>query len=125
MTEPVIEMEGILGLAPVHPIEREEFERVTMEVERVLDEHVLAITEGASASTNFELGQIEIDLMLTGATMSEIYQKVALIVTQLDRYCDNMNLAPLTAGAGNLPAMEVQSSHMRRVTHEPGTLALA
>jgi hypothetical protein len=125
MAEQMIEMEGILALAPVTPIDRAELERVTMDVEEVLDEHVIAITSGASASADFEMGQIEIDIVLTGATMSELYQKVALIVTQIDRYCDSMSLAPPKTGSSSLPAMEVQGSQMRRVTHEPDSLVLA
>jgi hypothetical protein len=125
MSRQTIEMEAILGLAPVKPVGREELERATMEVERVLDDHVLEITGGASASANFETGHIEIDLVLTGATMSELYQKVALIVTQLDRYCDSMLVAPLSAGAANLPTMEVQGSQMRRIAHEPDPLVPA
>jgi hypothetical protein len=110
-----IEMEAVLGLAPAHPVEREELEDTTMEVERVLQEYVVPITDGASASTNFEQSCIEVDLVLTGATMGELYQKVALIVTQLDRYCA-MNIAPLQPGAMQLPPIAVQGSQIRRVT---------
>jgi hypothetical protein len=124
MAGQMIEMEAILGLAPVRPVGREELEDATMDVERVLDEYVLPITEGASASANFERECIEIDIVLTGATMSELYQKVALIVTQLDRYCA-IKIAPLTAGATNLPAMEVQGSQIRRVAPNPDLLVPA
>lgn len=116
-TGQTIEMEGILSLAPVDPVGREALEDATMDVERVLDEYVLAITNGASASANFENGSIEVDIVLQGATMSELYQKVALIVTQLDRYCD-LNIAPLGPHATNLPPMTVQGSQIRRVTAE-------
>jgi len=119
-TGQMIEMEAVLGLAPVHPVARTALEDTTMEVERVLHEYVLAITDGASASANFETGCIEVDVVLTGATMSELYQKVALIVTQLDRYC-GMNIAPFEPGAMHLPPIAVQGSQMRRVTpdHAP------
>jgi hypothetical protein len=112
-----IEMEAILTLAPVNTPERGALEDATMDVERVLDEYVLPITDGASASANFKTGCIEVDIVLTGATMSELYQKVALIVMQLDRYCD-ISIAPLNPGATNLP-MTVQGSKMRRVEHDP------
>jgi hypothetical protein len=112
--EQTIEMEAILTLAPVSQVARDALEDVTMDVERVLDERVLPITDGASASANFETGCIEVDITLVGATMPELYQKVALIVTQLDRYCD-INIAVLHPEATNLPAMTVQGSQMRRV----------
>ncbi len=121
MTDQTIEMEAILGLEPVNPVAREELEEAAIEVERVLDEHALAITDGASASANFETGCIEIDIMLTGATMGELYQKVALIVTQLDRH-SNMRVAPLTQGAPNLPVMAVQGSQMRRLKPDAASL---
>jgi hypothetical protein len=120
-----IEMEAILGLAPVNPVPREGLEAAAMEVEQVLDQHALGITDGASASANFKTGTIEVDLTLTGETMSELYQKVALIVTQLDRHCSSMRVAPLTPDDTNLPAMAVQGSQMRRVTPEPAPLVVA
>jgi hypothetical protein len=119
--EQTIEMEAILGLAPINAVDRGALEDATMEVERVLDEYVVPITDGASASANFEEGCIEVDIVLTGATMSELYQKVALIVTQLDRYC-TMNIAPLGPGAMQLPPIAVQGSQIRRVTPDSGPL---
>lgn len=113
-----IEMEAILTLAPVDPVRRDALEDITMDVERVLDEHMLSITDGASASTNLDTGCIEVDVTLTGATMSELYQKVALIVTQLDRYCA-INIAPLAPGATHIPPVTVQGSQMHRVPTEP------
>lgn len=122
MAGQMIEMEAILSLAPVNPVDRESLEAATMEVENVLDQHALGITEGASASANFDTGTIEIDVVLTGETMSELYQKVALVVTQLDRHCGSLSVAPLAPGATNLPAMAVQGSQMRRLTPDPGPL---
>jgi hypothetical protein len=116
--------ETVLNLAPVQPVEREALEDATMNVERVLDEHVLPITDGASASANFDTGCIEVDLVLQGGTVSELYQKVALVVTQLDRY-SALNVAPLTPGATDLPAMEVQGSKMQRVEPERDPLVAA
>jgi hypothetical protein len=112
-----IEMEAILALAPVGAVERGALENATMDVERVLDEYVLPITNGASASANFERCCIEVDLVLEGSTVGELYQKVALIVTQLDRYCD-INIAPLGPNAVALPPMTVQGSQIRTVTPE-------
>lgn len=109
-----IEMEAILTLAPVNAVDREALEDATMDVERVLDEYVLPITNGASASANFETGCIEVDIVLNGATVGELYQKVALVVTQLDRYCD-ISIAPLSPGATDLPPMTVQGSQIRTV----------
>jgi hypothetical protein len=120
----MIEMEAVLGLAPAQPIGREGLEDTTMEVERVLDQYAVSITDGASASANFEMGCIEVDLVLRGATMGELYQKVALVVTQLDRYC-GMDIAPLEPGAMHLPPIAVQGSQMRRVEPDPGPLVPA
>jgi hypothetical protein len=116
----IIEMEGILALEPTNQVGREALEDATMDVERVLDEYVLPITNGASASANFENGSIEVDIVLQGATVGELYQKIALIVTQLDRYCD-LNIALPGPHATNLPHMTVQGSQIRRVTpdHSP------
>jgi hypothetical protein len=125
MTGQMIEMETILGLAPANPVDRGALEAATMEVEQVLEQHALGITEGASASANFETETIEIDVVLRGETMSELYQKVALIVTQLDRHCNSMRVAPLTPGAADLPAMAVQGSQMRRLTPDPDALVHA
>jgi hypothetical protein len=120
--EQTIEMEAILGLAASHAVGREDLEEATMEVERVLDEFVIAITDGASASADFEAGCIEVDLILTGASMGELYQKVALVVTQLDRYCETVNIAlegaavPTAAGVTQFPPMTLQGSKMKRVS---------
>ncbi len=124
MAGQTIEMEAILTLAPVNAVGREALEDVTMDVERVLDEYVLPITNGASASANFETRCIEVDIVLHGAAVGELYQKVALIVTQLDRYCD-INIAPLNPGATDLPLMTVQGSQMRRVDPAPSPLVPA
>jgi hypothetical protein len=118
--EQAIEMEVVLNLAATEPVGRQALEEATMEVQGVLDEHVLASTQGASASANFEMGCIELDIILTGATMSELYQVIALIVTQLDRYCRAINIAPLPAGGATPLSVMVQGSYMRRVGHEPG-----
>lgn len=120
----MIEMEAVLRLAPVHPVEREELEDATMEVEQVLDQYALAITDGASASANFETGCIEIDTVLTGASMGELHQKVALIVTQLDRYCDSMRIAPLGIASAHLP-LTLQGSQTRLRTPGPAPLVPA
>lgn len=114
-------MEAILTLAPVRQVGREALEDATMDVERVLDEYVLRITDGASASADFKRGCIEVDITLTGATMTELYQKVALIVTQLDRYCE-IKIAPLHPGATDLPMMTVQGSQIRRVAPDQSPL---
>lgn len=120
-----IEMEAVLRLAPVHPVSREELEEATMEVEQVLDQYALSITDGASASANFATGSVEIDLVLTGTTMGELHQKVALVVTQLDRYCDSMRIAPLGTKPVHLP-LELQGSQTRlRTSSEPAPLVPA
>lgn len=117
----VIEMEAVLCLAPVHAVHREELEDATMEVEQVLDQHALDLTDGASASANFETGCIEIDFVLTGASMGELHQKVALIVTQLDRYC-SLRIAPLGTTP---PQLAVQGSQTRLRTPDSGPLVPA
>jgi len=119
-----IEMEAILALAPVRAVGRETLEEATMDVERVLDEYALPITDGASASANFGRGCIEVDLVLSGATMGEVYQKVALVVTQLDRYCD-IGIAPLGPHAVEVPPMTMQGSEIRRVAPERSDLVPA
>lgn len=118
MAGQTIEMEAILTLAPVGAVARDALEDATMDVERALDEYVLGITDGASASADFKKGCIEVDVTLTGATVGELYQKVALIVTQLDRYC-TISIAPLQPGAADLPAMTVLGSQMRRLPAQP------
>jgi len=119
----MIEMEAVLCLAPVHSVSRGELEEATMEVEQVLDQYALAITDGASASANFETGCIEIDFVLTGASMGELHQKVALIVTQLDRYC-SLRIAPLGSTPGQLP-LALQGSQTRLRTPDSGPLVPA
>ena len=121
----IIQSTAILNLAPVHRVDREALEAATMEVEQVLEQHALGITEGASATANFESCSIEIDVVLQGETMGELYQKMALIVTQLDQHCTIMAVAPLSPDQTNLPAMAVQGSQMRRVTPDPGPLVPA
>jgi hypothetical protein len=117
-----ITMEAVLGLAPVTPVSREELEDLTMEVEAALEERVVDLTDGASASANFEDGCIEVDVILDGSTMSELCQKVALIVTQLDRHCESMNIE---IGPGELPPIAVQGSQMRRIEPEADRLVPA
>ncbi len=112
ITDPMIEMEAILRLAPVNTVSREALEDATMEVDQVLEQYALSITDGASASANFETGSVEIDIVLTGASMGELHQKVALIVTQLDRYCDSMRIAPLGTQPEHLP-LALQGSQTR------------
>jgi len=119
-----IEMEAVLRLAPVHPVGREELENATMEVEQALDQYALPITDGASASANLAAGCIEIDIVLTGASMGELHQKVALIVTQLDRYCDSVRIAPLQSVPAHLP-LTLQESQTRLRTPDLGPLVPA
>lgn len=121
-TGQMIEMEAILCLAPVDPVSREALEDATMEVDQVLEQYALAITDGASASANFETGSVEIDIVLTGASMGELHQKIALIVTQLDRYCNTMRIAPLGTHPEHLP-LALQGSQTRlRSAPERGAL---
>ena len=111
-THQIIEIEVIVRLAPTLRVDRPVLEAATMEIERILDQHALGITHGASASANFEAGTVEIDVVLSGETMSELSQKVALIVTQLDRHCESMQI---DSGSTRAPALAVQASQMRRV----------
>ncbi len=117
ISDQTIEMEAILRLAPVDPVSREALEDAAMEVDQVLEQYALAITDGASASANFETGSVEIDIVLTGSSMGELHQKVALIVTQLDRYCDSMRIAPLDdAHPEHLPlALQGSQTRLRTV----------
>jgi hypothetical protein len=108
-----LEMEAVLRLASIVPVSREQLEEATMEVERALDEHTLDLADGASASTNFQTDSIEIDVRLVGASVSELHQKVALIVTQLDRYC-SLDIA-VPAGALSRAPMTVRSSETQLV----------
>jgi hypothetical protein len=116
-----IEMEAILRLAPARPVTRADLEDATMEVERVLEQYALEITDGASASANFETPSIEIDIVLTGGSIGELYQKVALIVTQIDRYC-SLQVAPL--GTEGFP-MIVQGAEINQRAADPGPLVPA
>jgi hypothetical protein len=125
ITGQTIEMEAVLRLAPVAEVTREALEDATMEVEQVLESHALAITDGASASANFETSSVEIDIVLTGASVGELHQKVALIVTQLDRYCDSMRIAPLGTSPEHMP-LALQGSQTRlRSVPERGPLVPA
>lgn len=112
----MIEMEAVLCLAPMKAVGREALEDATMEVEQALDQHALEITDGASASANFEAGCIEIDFVLSGASMGELHQKVALIVTQLDRYC-GLPIAPL--GAQQPLTLQGSQTRVRAPRSEP------
>jgi hypothetical protein len=116
-----IEMEAVLHLAPARPVTRADLEDATMEVERALEQYALDITDGASASANFGTPSIEIDLVLTGGSIGELYQKVALIVTQIDRYC-SLQIAPL--GMEGFP-MTVQGAEMNQRIPNPGRLVPA
>jgi hypothetical protein len=116
-----IEMEAVLRLAPARPVTRADLEDATMEVERALEQYALDITDGASASANFGTPSIEIDLVLTGGSIGELYQKVALIVTQIDRYC-SLQIAPL--GMEGFP-MTVQGAEMNQRIPNPGPLVPA
>jgi len=58
-----------------------------MLVEHVLEEHANSLTNGASATANFVDETIEIDVWLQGSSVSEVQQKLALIVTQLEQHC--------------------------------------
>jgi hypothetical protein len=124
ITGQTIEMEAILRLAPVNAVSREALEEATMEVDQVLEQYALAITDGASASANFETGCVEIDIVLTGASMGELHQKVALIVTQLDRYCDSLRIAPLGTQREHM-SLALQGSQTRLRTSERGPLVPA
>jgi hypothetical protein len=118
-----IEMEAVLRLAPIRPVGREELEDATMEVEQMLDQYALQVTDGASASANFETGCIEIDIVLTGASMGELHQKVALIVTQLDR--GSLRIAPLGAAQSAHLPLAMQGSQTRLRTPDPSPLVPA
>jgi hypothetical protein len=115
------ELEAVLRLAPARPLTRAELEDATMEVEHALELHVLDVTDGASASANFETPCVEIDVVLTGGSIAELYQRVALIVTQIDRYC-SMNVAPL--GTAGFP-MTVQGAEMNQRIPDPSPLVTA
>jgi len=103
----VLTMEAVVRLAPVQRVSSEELEDATMEVERTLAEHTLDLTDGASASANFAEGTVEIDLQLTGGSVGELHQRIALVITQLDRYC-GLNIG-LPSDIPR-PPMTVQSS---------------
>jgi hypothetical protein len=109
----MLEMEAVLRLASLLPVSREQLEEATMEVERALDEHTLDVADGASASADFQTDSIEIDVRLVGASVSELHQKVALIVTQLDRYC-SLDIAVPTGALSRAP-MTVRSSETQLV----------
>jgi hypothetical protein len=79
--------EVILTLQATQPVPREALEEATMHVEDVLIEHMADISDGASASANFEASSIEIDMLLSGSTQADIHQQIAQVLIALDKYC--------------------------------------
>jgi len=116
-TGQTVEIEAIVRLAPLAPVSRETLEEATIDVEQVLAQQTLEITGGASASANLQTGSIEIDVALTGETMGELAQKLALIVTRLDHHYESTRLSPPSCDTG-LPAWSVRESQMRRLLPE-------
>jgi hypothetical protein len=112
----MFEMQALVKLAATRPTPREVLEAATMEVQQALDEHLLDLADGASASANFTEGCIEIDALLTGGSTAELHQRLALILTQLDQYC-SVSIAP--------PPMAVRSHEAHVVPSRHGSLVPA
>jgi transcriptional regulator with XRE-family HTH domain len=64
---------AMIVLTPVPGLDRTALQDATIDVERAFDEHV---ARGASASTNLEIGCIEVDIALDAIAMSEIARKL-------------------------------------------------
>jgi ribosome-binding protein aMBF1 (putative translation factor) len=63
----------MIVLTPDKALDRKALQAVTMEVERIFDQHV---SSGASASANFKAGCVEVDIVLDGITAAEIARKL-------------------------------------------------
>ncbi len=63
----------VIVLTPVPRLDRKALEDVTIDVERIFDEHV---ARGASASANFKTGCVEVGIVLDGITAAEIARKL-------------------------------------------------
>jgi transcriptional regulator with XRE-family HTH domain len=63
----------MIVLTPDKTLDRKALQAVTIEVERIFDQHV---SSGASASANFKTGCVELDIALHGITVTEIARKL-------------------------------------------------
>lgn len=86
-------MSAVLRLAPTARMSREQLEDATLRVEEALAEHAKDLTDGASASANFADCSIEIDLLLDGASVGELHEKLAQVILRLEEHC-NISIAP-------------------------------
>lgn len=89
----LVSAEVILTLQAAQRVPRSELEEATLHVDEVLAEHLVDLTDGASASANFKTCSIEIDLALSGPSRADIHQQMAHIIAALDEHCE-LNLRP-------------------------------
>lgn len=103
-------MSAVLRLSPTTRISREQLEEATLQVEEALAEHANDLTDGASASANFAECSIEIDLLLDGASVGELHEKLAQVILRLEQHC-NVSIAPGPSAAEIVaPALAVTST---------------
>jgi hypothetical protein len=103
-------MSAVLRLAPTASISREQLEEATMRVEEALAGHANDLTDGASASANFVDCSIEIDLLLDGASVGELHEKLAQVIMRLEQHLDfSITPRPSTAEIVG-PALAVTST---------------
>jgi len=63
----------MIVLTPDKTLDRQALQAVTIDVERIFDQHV---SSGASASANFKAGCVEVDIVLDDITAAEIARKL-------------------------------------------------
>ncbi len=94
-TTPVVEAATVLTLKAHRRATRPALEEATLHVEQILGEHVADIAPGASACADFENDTIEIDMILTGSSPTELHQQLATIIGTLEQH------SALDRGAGS------------------------
>jgi hypothetical protein len=103
-------MSAVLRLSPTARMSREQLEEATLRVEEALAEHATDLTDGASASANFADCSIEIDLLLDGASVGELHEKLAQVILRLEEHC-NVSIRPGPSAAELVaPALAVTST---------------
>jgi hypothetical protein len=85
--ENVLTAEVVLTLQAAQTLPREELEEATLHVADVLAEYITEISDGASASANFETCSIEIDMLLTGPSQADVHGQLTRVIAALDEHC--------------------------------------
>jgi hypothetical protein len=105
---PAVEASAVLTLKAPRHVPRQVLEDATFEVERILGEHVAKIAPGASACADFAHDSIEIDVSLTGRSLTELHQHLATVIEAIERHCE-LNLPD---GEHNRLVLASSATHM-------------